>query len=181
MKRLVALAALALAPLACGQELKLTVFDRLKPKASDVVNLTLNKNLLDFAASFLGGDKGDGEKLKKLVVGLNGIFVHSLEFDKEGSYTDADVKQIMAEMSGAGWDLAVSADDKKSHEISRIWIKAGGHELGGMRIMSAEAKELSVIEIIGKIRLEDLKDLGGLGIPNIASEHTGAPPKKNEE
>ena len=181
MKKLVAFAALALAPLACAQ-LKLTVFDKLKAKASDVVNINLNKDLLGLGAGFLGSDKGDGAKIKKLAEGLNSILIHSLEFDKEGAYSDADVKQIVSEMGGPGWNLVVSADENKGREISRIWIKASGNgELGGLRIMSAESKELSIIEIIGKIRLEDLKDLGALGIPNIASEHTGKPAEKKEE
>ncbi len=58
---------------------------------------------------------------------------------------------------------------------------AGGGEIGGLRIISAEPKELSVIEITGKVSLEDLKDLGGLGVPNLkfGSEHTAPATKKS--
>jgi hypothetical protein len=182
MKRLIAFVLLAVAPLARAQELKLAVFDKLKAQASNVVDLNLSKDLLGLGAGFLGGEKGDGAKIKKLAEGLNNVLIRSFEFEKEGVYSDADVKQLISEMSGPGWKLVVSADEKKEREISRIWIKSVAEgEVGGLRIMSAEPKELSVIEITGKIRLEDLKDLGGLGIPNIGSEHTGQPPKKNEE
>ena len=58
-----------------------------------------------------------------------------------------------------------------------------------MRILSAETKELTVVDISGRVRLEDLKDLEGLGVPDIhlSGEHTPAPApapapaKKNEE
>ena len=183
MKRLVALAALAAAPFACAQELKLTVIDKLKPLASNVVDLNLSKDLLGLGAGFLGDSKGDAAKVKKLVEGLNNIVIRSFEFEKEGLYSDADVKQIISEMGTPGWKLVISVDEKhdKGHEISRIWTKASGEgELGGLRIMSAEPKELSVIEITGRVSLKDLGDLGGLGIPGIASEH-GQPTKKNEE
>jgi hypothetical protein len=174
--------ALVFAHFASAQELHLPVFERLKHQASNVVDLNLSKDLLGLGAGFLGGDKGDGDKVKKLVEGLNNVVIHSLEFEKEGVYSDADVTQIIHEMDTPGWKLVVSADEKKGHEISRIWLKATGNgELGGLRIMSAEAKELSVIEITGKIRLEDLKELGGLGIPNIVSQHTAQPVKKNDE
>jgi hypothetical protein len=183
MKRYLALAALALAPQVWSQELKLTVFDRLKDKASEVTNLNLPKSVIDFAGGILGGGE-DGAKLKKLVDGLQGILVRSLEFDKEGAYTKADVQSLISEMGGPGWNLIISADENHGQEISRIWIRTGGNgELGGMRILSAESKELSVIEINGKIRVEDLKQLEGLGIPNInlGSEHTGNSTKKKEE
>jgi hypothetical protein len=178
MKRLVAFATLALAPLACGQELKLPVFDRLKPQASNVVDLNLSKDLLGLGGGLLGND------VKKITEGLNNIVIHSLEFGKEGAYSDADVSQIISEMSSSGWKLVVSADEKheKGREISRIWTKVTGNgEIGGLRIMSAEPKELSVIEITGRINLKDLGELKGLGIPNIGSEHTGQAPKKDKE
>jgi hypothetical protein len=183
MKKCVVLAALALTPLACGQ-LKLSVFDKLKAQASDSVNLNLGKDLLTLGSGLLGDGKGDAAKVKKLAEGLSSILIQSLEFEKEGVYSSADVQQIISEMSGPGWTLVLSADEKKEHEISRIWIKSSSSgELGGLRIMSAEPKELSVIEIIGKVSLKDLGDLGGLGlgIPNLAGGHTSQPPKKNEE
>ena len=186
MRKYLALAALVAAPLACAQGLKLSVLDKLKEKASSVTDLNLNKDMLGLGASFLGNDKGsDAAKVKKLSEGLSGILIRSLEFEKEGAYTPADVQSLIAEMGSTGWNLVVSSDEKhgNSREVSRIWVKtAGSGELGGVRIMSAESKELSVIEISGKIRLEDLKDLGGLGIPNlhIGSEHNGKPAAKEE-
>lgn len=181
------MAVLAFAPLGIAQELRLPVFDKLKEKASDVTNLTLNKNLLQLGVGFLGNDK-DAAKIKKLVEGLNGIFVKSLEFDKEGAYTKADLQQLLSEVGGPGWNLIISSDENHGQEISRIWIKTSGNgEVGGMRILSAEAKELTVVDISGRVRLEDLKDLEGLGVPDIhlSGEHTPAPApapaKKNEE
>jgi hypothetical protein len=175
MTRYLAVMVLALAPPACAQGLKLSVFDRLKDKATEVVDLNLPKNLIDIGVGFVP----DADKLKKMA--LSSILIRSLEFDKEGVYSDADVQSLISELTGPGWNLVIKADEKK--EKSRIWIKSSGNgELGGLRILSAEAKELSVIEIVGKVRPEDLKDLGGL-LPdiNLGSEHTAQPAKKNEE
>jgi hypothetical protein len=175
MRTFVSLAVLALAPLVYAQELKLAVFDKLKSQASNVVDLNLSKDLLGLGAGFLG-KQGDGADVKKLVEGLNNVVVRSFEFEKEGAYSDADVKELIAEMSVPDWKLVISADEKKGREISRIWTKAtGAGEIGGLRILSAEPKELSVIEITGRVRLEDLKKLGGLGVPNILSQHAAQP------
>jgi hypothetical protein len=182
MKRMLAFAALAVAPFAWAQELKLTAFDKLKPQASNIVDLNLSKDLLGLAAGFLAGD-GDAAKVKKLTEGINNIVIRSFEFEKEGVYSDADVKQLISEMSTPGWKLSISADEKHGNgrEISRIWTKPTGNgEIGGIRILSAEPKELSAIEITGRVNLQDLGDLKGLGI-NLGSERTGQPEKKKEE
>ena len=99
MKRFVAFAVLTLAPLACGQELKLAVLDKLKAQSSNTVDLNLSKDLLGLGAGVLGSTKGDGgAKVKKLVEGLNNIVIRSFEFEKEGAYSDADVKELLAEL-----------------------------------------------------------------------------------
>ena len=185
MKRILALGILSLSSIACAQNLKLSVFDRLKEKASDASDVTLNKDLLKLAGSFLGS--GDGSRIKKLADGLSNIMVRSLEFDKKNMYTSADVDALIAEMGAPGWTLIIKADERNGsdHEVSRIWVKSSENgELGGLRIMSAEARELSVIEIVGKVRLEDLKDLKGLGLPdvniNLGGDHNKTQ-KKNDE
>jgi hypothetical protein len=190
MRRYLAFGVLALAPLicaqgVCAQGLKLNTFEKLKDKASDSTDLTLSKDLLKMGAGFLGSD-ADAAKVKKLAAGLNGILIRSLEFEKEGAYTNADVQALIAEMGSPGWSLVISADEKSGsgHEISRVWIKGSENgELGGLRILSAEPKELSAIEILGRVRLEDLKDLGGLGVPdlNIGSHQGQSKGKKNNE
>jgi hypothetical protein len=183
MRRYVALAVLALASAASAQTLKLSVFDRLKDRASDSTDLNLSKDLIGMAGGFIRGENsGDAGKIKKLLEGLNSILIKSLEFDKAGAVNDTDIRELVGELGSAGWNLIVSAEEKhgKEREISRIWTKSGADgAITGFRILSAEPKELSVIEIVGKIRLEDLKELGGLGIPDLGN--LGQMGKKKEE
>ncbi len=183
MKRYLALAALVVAPLG-AQPLKLGILDKLKDKATEVVDVNLSKDMLKLGTSFLGDggktpDHPDNADLKKLTEGLDSILVKSFEFDEEGAYTEADVRQIVSEMASSGWTLMVSVEEKKSKELMRVWGKPGG-----IRLLTAEPKELTVVEIIGKISLDNLKDLSGLGVPNILRQHTAGPaqpPKKKEE
>ena len=174
MKRYLALGVLALAPVAYAQELKLTVFDRLKDKAKEVVDMNMPEDLINTGRAFLPDD------VKKATSGMRSLVIKSLEFDKEGVYTDADVKQLTGELGAPGWKLIISTDEK--NEKARIWMKATGNgELGGMRILSAEARELTVVVIEGKIQPEDLNKLGALGLPHIFSEHGSSDKKKDEE
>jgi hypothetical protein len=187
MKRFLAVTALVLAPLAYAQPLKLAVFDRLKDKASDNTDINLNKDVIGMGLGFLGGAKdGDAAQAKSVLGGLRNIQVKSLEFEKEGEYTDADVQALLAELAGPGWNLIVRVEEnkgKKNQEISRIWIKAATEtESGGLRIMTAEPKELTVVVIEGRIRLEDLKNLEGV-LPSIhlPDNNEGSSKKKEDE
>jgi hypothetical protein len=183
--RYLAFALLALVPSLSAQEIKLSVFDRLKDKCSDMTDVHLNKNLIDLAKGFLSGNNDtDIAKLKTVVDGLNGIVVKSCEFDKDGMYTDADVKQLISELSGPGWNLIISSTENHGKDISRIWVKAGGNgEIGGLHILSAEQKELSVVVIDGTIRPEDLHLLEGLGVPeiNLRKDQPQPPAKKKSD
>ena len=181
--RYLAYALAAFAPVLSAQELKLSVFDRLKDKCTDMTDINLPKNLIDVARSFVPDDKdGDAAKLKRVADGINNITVKSCEFDKEGIYTDADVKQLISELTGPGWNLIISSTENHGKDVARIWIKPGGNgEVGGLRILSAESKELAVVVITGRVRPEDIKDLGALGVPNILNNHDKKSTQKKEE
>src|SRR5712692_11431275 len=76
-------------------------WDRLAAKADEVVNVTLDKKMLQFAAKFME-DEEDAEE-KRLISKLNGIYVRSLEFKNAGEFTSADVEPIRAQLQGPEW------------------------------------------------------------------------------
>ena len=92
--RTVFIACIALAPL-CAQELKLPAsLDRLAAKASEVVDVTLDANLLQLASRFLSDKNPDDAQVKKLIAGLKGIYVRSFEFEKAGEYQESDIEPL---------------------------------------------------------------------------------------
>jgi hypothetical protein len=181
MKRYLLLATLAIAPLACAQGLKLAVFDRLRDKATDKTEIELPKALIRAAGGFLGDD-ADSAKAKKLVEGLESVLVKSLEFDKPGVYTNADVQQLISELATPGWSQIVNVSENGGKDVSRIWVKiVGDGEIAGLRILAAEGEELSVVEIVGKVRLQDLAGLEFLGLPPNILKGAEKSEKKKEE
>ena len=75
---------LVLAPLG-AQEIKLPAsLDRLAAKATEVVDVTMDANLLQLASRFLSDKDADDAQVKKLIGGLKGIYVRSFEFEKAG-------------------------------------------------------------------------------------------------
>jgi hypothetical protein len=64
---------------------------------------------------------------------------------------------------------------KEVAEDSQIYVQAlPNDQLGGLAIISAEPKEVSIVFIVGVLNLSDVAKLGGnLGIPDIKLEHGG--------
>ena len=61
----------------------------LAARASDVTEVTLGKNMLEFAAKFMDGKDKDQAAVRQLIQGLDGIYVRSYEFDKAGEFSIA--------------------------------------------------------------------------------------------
>ncbi|HEX8985419.1 MAG TPA: DUF4252 domain-containing protein [Bryobacteraceae bacterium] len=158
----------ALLPLA-AQEIKLPAsLNRLAGKASEVVDVTLDSQMLKLASRFLSKEDPEEAKVKTLVTGLKGVYVKVFEFENEGEYNTSDVEDIRTQLRAPGWTRIVGAISKKSRENAEIFIKLDGDRVGGIVILAAEPKELAVVNIVGNIDLEQLSELGGhFGIPEV--------------
>jgi hypothetical protein len=162
-----------------GQALDLKHLDKLADKASNKVEVTLDGSVLKMAAKFLSDDNDpDSAKIKKLVNGLKGIYVKTYEFEKEGEYSESDIAGIRKQLE-SGWSRIVGIQSKKDGDNAEIYLKTGGTD-GGLAILCAGAKELTVVNIVGKIDLDQLSELGGnMGVPKIDVEKP-KPPKKDD-
>ena len=139
----------------------------LAAKASNVTEVTLGKNMLAFAAKFMSGKGQDEEATRRLIEGLDGIYVRDYEFDKEGQYSMDDIQKLRAYFETSDWSPIVRERDKKSGESTDVMMKVVNGETHGMFILDVEPKELSIVLILGPVKMEDLSklgDIGGLGM-----------------
>ena len=159
---------LAILPLA-AQDIKMPVsLDKLAAKASEVVDVSLDGALLQLASRFLSEKDPDEAHVKKMVVGLKGIYVKSFEFEDRDQYKDSDVEELRTQLKTPGWSRIVSARSKKNGDNSEVYLKTDGGQITGLAVIVTEPKELTVISIVGAIHPEDLRDLGGhFGIPKL--------------
>jgi hypothetical protein len=135
----------------------------LAARASDVTEVTLGKNMLAFAAKFMNGKDKDDPQVRQLIEGLDGIYVREYEFDKEGQYSPEQVEQLRAAFATPEWSPIVHERERKSGETTDVLMKMVNGESHGLFILEAEPKELTIVLILGPIRIEDLNKLGGLG------------------
>jgi len=138
----------------------------LAARASDVTEVTLGKNMLAFASKFMNGKDQDEAATRQLITGLDGIYVREYEFDKEGQYSPDEIEQLRKYFETSEWSPIVHERERKSGETTDVMVKLVNGESHGMFILSAEPKELTIVLILGPIKMEDLgklKGLSGLG------------------
>jgi ribosomal protein S28E/S33 len=160
-----AVAALAMPTLAQTDPLPLppAVEKELAARASSVTEVTLGKNMLGFAAKFMNGKDKDEAATRNLIEGLDGIYVRSYEFDKEGQYSMDEIEQLRKYFETSEWSPMVRERERKTGEITDVMVKLVNGETRGMFILSAEPKELTIVLILGPIRMDDLGKLKGIG------------------
>jgi hypothetical protein len=162
---IILLGTLALPALAqtTGLPLPTAVEKELESKASNVTEVTLDKSMLGFASKFLDKKDSDQANAKQLINGLDGIYVRDYEFDKEGQYSLDDIDNLRKQFAGGEWVPMVHVHEKKSGESTDVMAKMVNGESRGMFILSAEPKELTIVLILGPIKMDQLGELGGLG------------------
>ncbi len=171
---------ISLAACCSAQELDWKPLEHLAAKSSDTIDVHLDGSLLKMAAGFLSGDKGDEAQIKKLVVGLTGVYVKSYEFNRAGEFTPADLEAIRSQLKAPGWSRVVSVKSEKNEENTEVYLRtAAKDELGGVAVITSEAKKLTVVQVLGTVRLSDLQSLSG--IPGVPDLHVGAHTKEENE
>jgi hypothetical protein len=135
----------------------------LAARAANVTEVTLNKDMLGFAAKFMDRNDRDQAAVNQLIQGLDGIYVRDYEFDKEGEYSMDDIEKLRQAIETPEWTPMVREREQKGKETTDVLVKQVNGETKGMFVLSAEPRELSIVLILGNIRMDQLGELGGLG------------------
>ena len=160
-------------------QLKLSTLDHLAAKASQSVDVNLDGRLIRIASGVFSDDDEDERKIKKLIAGIKGIYVRNFEFENEGQYTDADIEAIRAQLRGPGWTRMVNVKSKKEGNLE-VYLLMNGDQVGGLAVLGSDARELTVVNIVGPVDLDKLAQLEGqMGIPELGLEKK--PKAKNDE
>jgi hypothetical protein len=145
-----------------GLPLPSPVEKELAARASNVTEVTLGKNMLAFAAKFMDGKDKDDEATRHLIEGLDGIYVRSYEFDKEGQYSMEDIQKLRSYFETSDWSPIVHERDKKSGESTDVMMKMVNGQTHGLFVLDVEPRELSIVLILGPVKMEDLGRLSGM-------------------
>jgi hypothetical protein len=146
----------------------------LADRATHVTEVTLDKNMLAFAAKFMDKDKdGDKDKddqaIKQMVQNLKGVYVRDYEFDKDHSYTAEELEGLRKYIQGSEWSPMVHERTKGAAEGTDVYLKLVDGQVQGLFVLDAEPRELALVLILGPVDMDKIGSLGGsFGIPKDA-------------
>ena len=142
--------------------------ERLAARAVESVNVTVDGALLQLAGKFLSSKDPDQAAVKNLIGKLKGIYVRSFEFANTGEYSEADVESLRSQLRAPVWSKMVTVRSRNDGENVDVFFKMEKDQIAGLVVIAAEPKELTVVNIVGPIDLEQLSTLSGqFGIPKI--------------
>jgi hypothetical protein len=161
-----------------GARLQIDQLDSLASRASETVDVRLDERLMQTTARLFSG-KDDAE-LRDILKGVKGIYVKSFTFEKEGEYTQAEVDSVLSQLRGGLWSKIVSVRSRKDGDNVEVYLAMVGDQIEGLVVISAEPKELTVVNIVGPVNLDKLTKLEGqFGVPDLGIEPSK--PKKNDQ
>jgi hypothetical protein len=135
---------------------------KLEKQASERVTVALDKPMIEFAAKLLPGEDRDAQKLQTLIKNLDGIYVRVFSFADRKAYSESDVDAIRKQL-GANWSRLVEV---RGEDNVDFYVKRDGEKIKGFVLIAAEPLALTLVNIQGSIRPEQLSELEGFaGIP----------------
>lgn len=159
------------ADVASAQDARLRIEDlnKLEQKSVRTIDVSVDGSLLQLASKFLSSAKPDERRVKDLIAGLRGVYVKRYEFDRIGEYAEADVTSLRAQLTQPAWSRMVTVRSKNPEsENVDVYTMLQGEKVNGMAVIVAEAKALTVVNIVGAIDIEKLVSLEGqMGIPKL--------------
>jgi hypothetical protein len=172
---------LAAAPLAAQAQagrLKLPDFAGLAGKAQESVDISLDGEMLKSAGAFIGGQDGKTPReVADALAGVQGIYIRVFEFDRPDVYSQRDLEGVRLQLQAPGWKKLMSVQSKDEHVDMYLREPGGNPADGGMALVVSEPREFVIVNIVGDVDLEKLRQLQGkFGVPALPRMSPPAPP-----
>jgi hypothetical protein len=159
-----------------GARLKLDL-GSLAARATEEVNINIDRTTLEWAIQSVSSKGGDTEKLRELMKELDAITVQVMEFKSEDAPSWDELMQaaggVLKQIDGPQWKqiVSVTGKEKDNPEYVRISLfQDSAGELGGLALFVLERDEVVLVNMVGKVRLDQLGALG-----QIMGEHVALP------
>jgi hypothetical protein len=140
----------------------------LEAKASEKLNISLNRSTLQFAAKFLDGDDPEDAQVKKVIEGLDSIDIRTFESKTAGAWTAADLDRLRNQLRAPEWSRIVGYKGTDDGETAEVYVREVNKKVTGVAILDAGPKAFTVVSIAGTVNLDSLAELSGhFGVPKL--------------
>jgi uncharacterized protein DUF4252 len=156
-----AAACLALPVLAVAQapQLRLPSFSSLREQATESVDITLGWMSLHLMAWLMDDRDPDSAEVKKTLRGLKSVQIRNYSFDSDFAYPQQEIDALRAQLSQPGWSRLVQVRNREKQEDVDIYVALEDHTVRGLAIIACEPRELTVLNIVGTVDLEQVARL----------------------
>lgn len=159
------------------QELDLSFLKGLEAKAKQTTDINLGPEQIQLMMGFSG--EGSKEFLG-LGKSIELVQVRSFEFDDEGMYSLEAMEALRQKLKSSDFVSIISVKERKG--FTEIAMRKGPKGMRGFVVLSAEPKQVTVVNIVGDIDMNSLSKLTGkFGIPNIQMGPVGKGSAKKEK
>ncbi len=160
--------------------------ERLEDKASEVVDVTIDRRTLRLALKYFSNSKDPDEiKIRDLVAGIEGIYVKVYQFEHEKEYAISDFENIHTQLKAPGWIRLAGVRSKKkdSVNVEVSMMTDDNDNLLGLAIIAAEAKQIAVVNIVGTFDPARIRELSSKfkGLPDLDLDGLGIVKKKDKD
>lgn len=159
-------------PSQAAPRLQLDNEESLARKASELIDVNLDENLLRIIPKKIVTTTDSGQKVDigKIVGGLKGVYVRSYGFNNEGEYGEGNLAGVRTQLRAPGWARLVNIIKKKADDNVHleVYMMTSAGSIDGIAILALEPKRLTLVNIVGSIDLQQLSQLEGqFGIPEL--------------
>lgn len=163
-------ACLALAPAGSAQKVEFKL-DHLTSRAREHTVVDMDAQQLRAMAAQT--KPGKERKLEGLLDGIESLRVNTFEFDKDGQYSEADLAPIRKQLQAPGWTRIASVKEK--NDSTEVYLMMRDGKMAGLAVISAEPRELNVVNIVGTASLDRIGELVRSKVRYDLSKISGSP------
>lgn len=170
-----ATALIALPVNAASPRIDIPDFSHLRAKANDSVDVNIGWPLLSIARHFAKHEADDGDKDASAAIDIlqdiKSVQVRSFSFDEDDAYSAADIDAVRKQLDRPGWSHLVEQHKREPREDTDVFMCIEDGKIKGIAVISSEAREFTIVNVIGNIDVDKLGKLEGqFGIPKASKE-----------
>jgi hypothetical protein len=131
--------------------LKLPDFSHLQSKATDSIDVSVGRPMLWFAQMLAPERDADGTEVKKILGGIEAVYVRSFEFAEDNAYSQGDIEAVRSQLRNEKWQPLAQIRSSKKAENVDIFIAIENDKPIGFAVIASEPREFTIVNIVGTI------------------------------
>ena len=147
--------------------LKLPDFSHLQSKAIESVDVSVGPFALWFAQQFAPERDDGGTEVKKILQGIEAVYIRSFEFAEDNAYSKSDIDLVRSQLRDQKWQPLAQIHSRKKDENVDIFIAIENDKPIGFAILASEPREFTIVNIVGTIDPQHIGKLqASLNLPH---------------